>query len=171
MDTLPEPLLFDILSRLDDSADVTRCRLTSKTFETVYPDLRSINLQCTLKWYLNSGSREHSSQVLTPFKSVFVNMISDLREVESVCIGVDKALEDVVHDEVDHEDVDLHLTDDAFVNEWLPRVSRSLNSLSVCSFGAQSARRRSNLLPIVSAYCKFIYLDYFIYCSCCLLYI
>ena len=163
MDTLPEPLLFDILSRLDDSADVTRCRLTSKTFETVYPDLRSINLKCTLKWYLNSGSRAHSSQVLTPFKSVFVNMISDLREVESVCIGVDKALEDVVHDEVDHEDVDLHLTDDAFVNEWLPRVSRSLNSLSVCSFGAQSARRRSNLLPIVSAYCKFIYLDYFIY--------
>ncbi|KAM0037242.1 putative F-box protein AUF1 [Helianthus debilis subsp. tardiflorus] len=101
MDELPESLLIDILSRLDDSADVASCRVASKAFNTVFPDLRTINLYCS--------SRKSSISL----KKVFVDLISKLRIVESVCI----CLQDAV--------------DEDFAKEWLPRVSQSLNSLSL----------------------------------------
>lgn len=71
MDKLPESLFLEILSRLDDLADVSRCLIASNTFETAYPHLRSINHQCTLKRYLNSRPSDvsSSSQAITPFKT------------------------------------------------------------------------------------------------------
>ena len=160
MDTLPEPILSDILSRLDDSADVTRLRLASKTFETVYPQLRSINLQCTFKWFIHSSARvsssSNSSQTVTPFKTVFINLISDLRVVESVRIGVNDSLRYVADGYFDEKEDDLHLTDVDFIMEWLPRVSESLKSLSITDFLVQSVRRRTNVLFLISVYCKFV---------------
>ncbi|KAF5812547.1 putative leucine-rich repeat domain superfamily, F-box-like domain superfamily [Helianthus annuus] len=101
MDKLPESLLLEILSRLDHSADVARCRFASKAFNTVFPDLRSINLQCS--------SRKFSSSS----KKVFLDLISKQRIVESVSIRL-------------HETVN-----EDFAKEWLPRVSQSLKSLSL----------------------------------------
>ncbi|KAI3754212.1 hypothetical protein L1987_53991 [Smallanthus sonchifolius] len=60
-----------MLSLLEDSADVARCRVASKAFNTVLPGLRSINQ----KQHINSRSRV----------SVFLNLISKLETVESVC--------------------------------------------------------------------------------------
>ncbi|KAJ0799705.1 putative F-box protein AUF1 [Helianthus annuus] len=65
MDKLPESLLLEILSRLDHSADVARCRFASKAFNTVFPDLRSINLQCS--------SRKFSSSLKKVFWILFRN--------------------------------------------------------------------------------------------------
>ncbi|PWA66822.1 F-box/RNI-like superfamily protein [Artemisia annua] len=157
MDTLPEPILFDILSRLD-SADVTRLRLTSNTFETLYPELRSINLQCTFKWFLHSSARvsnsSNSSQTVTPFKTVVINLISDLRVVESVRIGITNTLRYLPDGYFDEKEDDLHLTDVDFIMEWLPRVSETLKSLSITDFFIQSVRRRTNVLFLISVYCQ-----------------
>ncbi|KAJ0799716.1 putative F-box protein AUF1 [Helianthus annuus] len=122
MDELPESLLIDILSRLDDSADVASCRVASKAFNTVFPDLRTINLYCS--------SRKSSISL----KKVFVDLISKLRIVESVCI----CLQDAV--------------DEEFAKEWLPRVSQSLNSLSL-SGSLYQGLRPSNVLTLVSVSC------------------
>ncbi|KAI3827180.1 hypothetical protein L1987_01251 [Smallanthus sonchifolius] len=154
MDSLPQSLLLEILSRLNDSADVARCRLASKTFNSLSSDLRSINLQCSLIRYIKSRSRvSNSSELITPFKSIFLNLVSNLRVVESVCIGTEKPLRDVSYDDVEDEADDLFLTAGDFVEEWLPRVSGELKSLSISDFWIQSCWRRSNLLPLVSAYC------------------
>ncbi|KAI3709609.1 hypothetical protein L2E82_39375 [Cichorium intybus] len=157
MDKLPEAIALDILSRLDDSADVARCRLAWKTFDTVSPELRSINLHCSLKRYIKSRSRlsnsSSSPQSITPFKTIFLNLVSNLRVVESVCIGTEKPLRDVSYDDVEDEADDLYLTDGDFVKEWLPRVCGALKSLSISDFWIQSCWRRSDLLPLVSSYC------------------
>ncbi|KAD6454866.1 hypothetical protein E3N88_09572 [Mikania micrantha] len=154
MDQLPQSLVLEILSRLNDSADVARCRLASKTFNSLSSDLRSINLQCSLIRYIKSRSRvSNSSQLITPFKSIFLNLVSNLRVIESVCIGTEKPLRDVSYDDVEDEADDLFLTDGDFVEEWLPRVSGQLKSLSISDFWVQSCWRRSNLLPLVSSYC------------------
>lgn len=154
MDNLPESLLIEILSRLTDSTESTRSRLISKTFNSIYPDLKSINLQCSLTRYIKSKS--NSSKTITPFKSIFLNLILNLRIVESVCIGIDKPLRDVLFDDVEDEGNDLFLSDGEFLLEWLPIVSGSLKLFSVSDFWFQSCWRRSNLLSIVSEYCKFV---------------
>ncbi|KAK9073726.1 hypothetical protein SSX86_006320 [Deinandra increscens subsp. villosa] len=157
MDKLPQSLILEILSRLNDSADVARCRLASKTFNSLSSDLRAINLQCSLIRYIKSRPRflnsSSSSQSITPFKSIFLNLVSNLRIVESVSIGTEKPLRDVSYDDVEDEADDLFLTDGGFVEVWLPRVSDRLKSLSISDFWVQSCWRRSNLLPLVSAYC------------------
>ncbi|KAJ0531958.1 putative F-box domain-containing protein [Helianthus annuus] len=156
MDKLPHALLLEILSRLTDSADVARCRLASKSFNSLSSDLRSINLQCSLIRYIKSRSRvsnsPNSHQSITPFKSIFINLLSNLRIVESVCIGTEKPLRDVSYDDVEDEADDLFLTDGDFVQEWLPRVCSELKLLSISDFWIQSCWRRSNLLPLVSKY-------------------
>nr|XP_043628852.1 F-box/LRR-repeat protein At4g29420 [Erigeron canadensis] len=154
MDKLPESLLIEILSRLGDSADVARCRVTSKTINSIYPELRSINLQCSLTRYINSrSSKTNSNNNNTPFKRIFLNLVSNLRVIESVWLGTDRPLRDVSYDDVEDEADDLYLTDDVFVKEWIGKVSESLNSLSISDFWVQSCWRRSNLLPLVSTHC------------------
>ncbi|MFS7916743.1 putative leucine-rich repeat domain superfamily, F-box-like domain superfamily [Helianthus anomalus] len=128
MDKLPESLLLEILSRFDDSADVACCRVASKAFNNVFPDIRSINLVCSCSWCGTSGSVSSSC-----FKKVFLDLISKLRVVESVCIRL--------HDPVGVDPVDAN-----FVKAWLPRVSQTLKSLSL--FGLPL-----NVLPLISKYC------------------
>ncbi|GJR26948.1 F-box/LRR-repeat protein-like protein [Tanacetum coccineum] len=155
MDKLPEPLFLEILSQFDDLADVSRCQIASKTFKTAYPHLRSINHQCMLKRYLNSrpSTVSSSSKVITPFKTVFMNMISRLKVVETVRIGIDNALLDLSYRDGEDEADDPHLTDGEFVKLWLPRVSGGMKSLSISDFWLQSCRRRSVVLSLVSSYC------------------
>ncbi|KAK9048365.1 hypothetical protein SSX86_032673 [Deinandra increscens subsp. villosa] len=142
MDKLPHALLLQILSRLDDSADVARCRVASKAFDTVSPDLRSIHLRSTLKWYLDS-----SSTAIKPFKAVFLDLISQLIIVKSVRISLEDPIE--FKPNID----DFCLTDGGFAKEWLPRVSESLKSLSVFGLPSQS-QRKSMFLPLISTYCQ-----------------
>ncbi|KAK9072000.1 hypothetical protein SSX86_008432 [Deinandra increscens subsp. villosa] len=152
MDKLPYSLLLQILSRLDDSADVARCRVASKAFDAVFPDHRSINLLCSVKWYINSRSRVSSSQHIKPFKAVILDLISRLITVESVSISVENPILCVSHHVVPNRD-DFYLTDGDFAKEWLPRVSGSLKSLSLSGLPYYSTRRQSDVLPLISAYC------------------
>ncbi|KAJ0799737.1 putative F-box protein AUF1 [Helianthus annuus] len=136
MDRLPESLLLQILSRLDDSADVARCLVASKAFDAVFPDLRSINLRRSKNWYKVCGKH---------LKKAFVDFISRLRIVESVCIRLD---------ENDEEDADFDPTDGYFVKEWLPRVSESLQSLSL------SVNSTPSMLDVHRMFCSsFLRLD------------
>ncbi|KAL8498217.1 hypothetical protein ACS0TY_021520 [Phlomoides rotata] len=151
MDGLPSPLLLDILTRLADSADVARCRVASKTLNSLAPGIRSINLHCSYLRYAKSRSPLTKSSV-TPFKQVFNKLISELRTVDTVLIGVDKPLRLVAYEYHDVED-DLFLSDVAFVKEWLPNISGDLRSLSVSDFWLQSCWRRSDVLSLISSYC------------------
>ncbi|KAJ0495730.1 putative F-box protein AUF1 [Helianthus annuus] len=135
MDKLPESLLLEILSRLDNSADVARCRVASKTFNNVFPDLRSINLRCSsLKWWGNLCSVASIS-----FKKVFLDLISKLKVVESVCIRLNVA-------------VDVDPADKDFAKEWLPMVSQTLKSLSLSGLPFPSLKQY-HILPLISKYC------------------
>uniref|UniRef100_A0A251V693 Putative F-box domain, Leucine-rich repeat domain, L domain-like protein n=2 Tax=Helianthus annuus TaxID=4232 RepID=A0A251V693_HELAN len=134
MDKLPESLLLEILSRLDNSADVARCRVASKAFNNIFPDLRSIKLLCSRKWCKNS-----SSMTSICFKKVFVDLISKLRVVESVCIRLQEA-------------VDVDPADKDFAKEWLPMVSQTLKSLSLSGLPFPRLSQL-NILPLISKYC------------------
>ncbi|KAJ9183850.1 hypothetical protein P3X46_007656 [Hevea brasiliensis] len=152
MDDLPPPLLLDILSRLTDSADLARCRLISKTFNTLSREVRSINLVCTFSRYLKLRSPE-TKDVTTPFKTIFNNLILNSLALESISISVEKSLGGMSYDDVEDEADDLYLTDVGFVNEWLPRVCRELRSLSISDFWIQSCWRRSDILALLSSCC------------------
>lgn len=154
MDELPSHLVLEILRRLGDSADVARCRLVSKTFNTLSQEVRSINLFCTLSRYLKSRSPETKSQT-TPFKTIFNNLVRNSRGVESVSIGVEKSLGGLSYDDVEDESDDLYLTDVRFVKEWLPKACGELRSLSISDFWIQSCWRRSEILALISSCCKF----------------
>ncbi|KAK9048364.1 hypothetical protein SSX86_032672 [Deinandra increscens subsp. villosa] len=138
MDELTDSLLLRILSQLNDSADVARCRVAWKAFDAVFPGLRSINLRCSWDWY-------HSERI-RPFKTVFLDHISKLETVESVSI----VLLDYLMDALDRVNDDSYLTGEDFTNHWLPRVSGSLKSLSICDHRSQNP---SVVLPLISAYC------------------
>ncbi|KAI3709608.1 hypothetical protein L2E82_39374 [Cichorium intybus] len=157
MDKLPEALVFQILSRLDDSADVARCQVAWKTFHTVSPDLRSINLRWPLQRYIELRSRvsnaSSSSPLTSPLKTIFLNLISNSRVLESVHISVENFPLDVSITDVQDNGDDLYLNDWAFVKEWLPRVSGALKSLSISDFWVQSCWRQSEVLSMVSACC------------------
>lgn len=155
MDDLPSSLLLDILTRLPDSADVARCRVTSKTLNSVAPGIRSINLHCSYLRYAKSRSPLTKSSI-TPFKQIFNKLISELRTVETVFIGVEKPLRLVAYgyDDVEDEEDDLFLSDVGFVKEWLPKICGDLRSLPVSDFWVQSCWRRSDVLSLISSYCE-----------------
>ncbi|XP_027177093.1 LOW QUALITY PROTEIN: F-box/LRR-repeat protein At4g29420 [Coffea eugenioides] len=152
MDDLPPPLILDVLSRLGDSADLARCRVASKTFNSLSRDIRSINLHCSFDRYAKSRCPLTRSSI-TPFKTILKNLVSELRIVESVTIGIDKPLRTVSYDDVEDEDDDLYLTEVNFVGEWLPKVSDGLTSFSISDFWVQSCWRRSEVLSLISSYC------------------
>ncbi|GFQ03050.1 F-box/LRR-repeat protein at4g29420 [Phtheirospermum japonicum] len=152
MDDLPPPLLLEILSRLADSADVARCRVSSRAINSLAPEIRSVNLHCSYCRYAKSRSPLTSSSI-TPFKDVFNKLISELRIVETVSIGVEKPLRLVAYDDVDDEDDDLFLSDVDFVRTWLPKVCGDLRSILISDFWVQSCWRRSDVLALISSYC------------------
>ncbi|CAI9100514.1 OLC1v1037633C1 [Oldenlandia corymbosa var. corymbosa] len=152
MEDLPTHLVIDILSRLDDSADIARCRVASKTLNSLSREVRSINLRCSFDRYAKSRSPLTRSSI-TPFKTIFRNLISELGIIESVSIGVEKPLHTVAYDDVEDED-DLFLTDDKFAVEWLPKIGNGLISCSISDFWVQSCWRRSDVLSLLSSYCQ-----------------
>nr|GMC58882.1 F-box/LRR-repeat protein At4g29420 [Ipomoea batatas] len=151
MDDLPPPLLLEILSRLTDPADLARCRIASKTLSSTSRDLQSVCLLCSFDRYAKYRSPLTRSSV-TPFKQIFRRLLSELRTVKSVSIGVEKPLRTASYDDVEDEE-DLYLTDVNFVEEWLPRVSQSLISVSISDFWVQSCWRRSTVLAAISSHC------------------
>ncbi|KAL4563863.1 hypothetical protein LXL04_027911 [Taraxacum kok-saghyz] len=151
MDELPQDLVLKILSGLDDSADVARCRLAWRTFNALSPELRFISIQWPLQKYLESRSSVPSSS--SPLKRTFLNLVSNLKELESVHIGAENLPLDVSHADVEDNGDDLYLTDVGFVKEWLPAVSGDLKSLSISDFWVQSSWRRSEILSMISEYC------------------
>ncbi|KAK9072026.1 hypothetical protein SSX86_008458 [Deinandra increscens subsp. villosa] len=167
MDKLHDSLLLQILSRLDDSADVARCRVASKAFNAVFPDLRSIHLVCSEKWFINSTSRVSNSRStvsnsrprvpnsqhhIKPLRAVFLDLISKLAVVESVCIDISKRIYFMSHSPGFDSD-DFYLMDGRFAKEWLPRVSGSLKSLWLSAVSLYSDLHQSDVLPLISAYC------------------
>ncbi|XP_028770195.1 F-box/LRR-repeat protein At4g29420 [Neltuma alba] len=152
MDNLPPCLVLEILSRLSDSTDLARCRVVSKTFNALSHDVRSINLVCSLSRYLSSRSLVPNLFV-TPFKTVFRDLVRASGRVDSVSLGVDKSLAGITFDDVDDDSDDLYLTDTAFVKTWLPRIAPDLKSLSISDFWVQSCWRRSDVLSLISWSC------------------
>ncbi|OMO91635.1 hypothetical protein COLO4_18239 [Corchorus olitorius] len=150
MEDLPPPLVAEILSRLTDSTDLARCRLASKTLNSLSREVRSVNLLCTLSRYLKSRSPETKANV-TPFKAIFTKLAREVRCVNSVSIGVDKSLREISYDDVDDELDDLYLTDVGFVKEWLPKVCGELRKLAISDFWIQSCWRKSDVLGLISS--------------------
>ncbi|KAL8037726.1 hypothetical protein ABFX02_11G057100 [Erythranthe guttata] len=154
MDDLPPPILLEILRRLGDSADVARCRVSSKTLNSLAAELRSVNLHWSYLRYAKSRSPPTTrSPPITPFKEVFSKLVSELRIVESVSIGVEKPLRFAAYEDIEDEDDDLFLSDAGFVKAWIPRVCGDLVSLSISDFWVQSCWRRSDVLSLISSYC------------------
>ena len=151
MDDLPSELVVKILNRLNDSADLARSRVASKRFNSLSREVQTVNLLCTLSRYSKSRSTS-----VTPFKTVFRNLIEDSRNVRVISVGVDKALSGMSFDDLVEDDSDeLYLTDVEFVRVWLPRVRDDLEMLSISDFWIQSCWRRSDVLALVSSNCKF----------------
>ncbi|KAL0726716.1 hypothetical protein Bca4012_022809 [Brassica carinata] len=150
MDDLPSELVVKILNRLNDSEDLARSRVASKRFNSLWREVRAVNLVCTLSRYSKSRSTS-----VTPFKTIFKNLIEDSRNVRSVSIGVDRALSGMSFDDLAEEDSkELYLTDIEFVRAWLPRVRDDLEMLSISDFWIQSCWRRSDVLALISSNCS-----------------
>ncbi|KAK6236441.1 hypothetical protein SCA6_011778 [Theobroma cacao] len=150
MEDLPQPLVVEILNRLTDSTDLARCRLASKTLNSLSHEVRSVNLLCNLSRYLKSRSLETKAHV-TPFKAIFNNLVRESRCLNSVSIGVDKSLREISYDDVDDESDDLYLSDVGFVKEWLPKICGDLRKLSISDFWIQSCWRKSDVLSLISS--------------------
>ncbi|XP_076921831.1 F-box/LRR-repeat protein At4g29420-like [Bidens hawaiensis] len=140
MDKLHDSLLLEILSRLDDSSDVARCRVASKAFDAVFPCLRSINLR-----YRNIKS--------SYFSKTFFDLLLKLETVESMSIA----------DIPFYYFCEFRYFDEDFVKAWLPRVSGSLKSLSMSDLPKSLSmsdlhtrygfsRRKSNVLLLIAVY-------------------
>ncbi|KAK8509059.1 hypothetical protein V6N13_062113 [Hibiscus sabdariffa] len=153
MDDLPPSLVVEILSRLTDSADLARCRIASKSLNSLSREVRSVNFICTLSRYIKSRSPETKDHV-TPFKTIFNNIVGNARCLNAISIGVDKSLGNISYDDVDDESDDLYLTDVGFVKEWLPRVCGDLVKLSISDFWIQSCWRKSQILSLISSSCN-----------------
>ncbi|PWA81242.1 F-box/RNI-like superfamily protein [Artemisia annua] len=141
MDKLPQDLHVDILRRLH-SPDVARCRVASKIFDDAYSHLRSIKF----KWTIVKPSS------INLFKKIFLNLISNMRVVESLCIGdVDEFRE---YDKKLGDDLNL-LTHEEFIMEWLSKVSQNLKSLSITYFLDDGSFwwQQAKVLNLVSANC------------------
>ncbi|KAJ4846274.1 hypothetical protein Tsubulata_008791, partial [Turnera subulata] len=146
MDDLPPPVILEILRRLEDSADVARCRVVSKNFNALADELRYINLTCTASWYHRSRSALTRAETM-PFKTVFKNLVGNSRALESVSVGVADRLGGLAF-MYDAEDYcyDLYLTDLRFVKEWLPLVCEELKELKVNDFWFQARWRKTEFL-------------------------
>ncbi|GJR42801.1 hypothetical protein Tco_1310904 [Tanacetum coccineum] len=96
---------------------------------------------------LRISSSSNSSRTVTPFKTVFIKLISDLRVVESMRIGINNTLRCFPDGYFDEKEDDLHVTNVDFIMEWLSRVYESLKSLSITDFW--SASKHYFLLPVI----------------------
>ena len=152
MEDLPASVLAEILSRFTDTTDVARCRVVSKSLNAASYEVRWLNLVCSMSRYLKSRSPE-TKHLVTPFKTVITNLVRRSGNLESVSLGVDRALGGVSFDDVEDEADDLYLTDMNFIREWLPSVSDALKSFSVSDFWVQSCWRRSEALSLISSTC------------------
>ncbi|XP_042484036.1 F-box/LRR-repeat protein At4g29420 [Macadamia integrifolia] len=153
MDALPSVLILEILNRVNDFTDLVRCRLSSKTLNSLSYNVRSLNLFCSYDRYLKSKAPGTKASV-TPFKKVIKQVLQNLRNIEYVAIGVEKPFRGLFDDDDgDDESDDLYLSDVNFVSEWLPEISGSLRSLSVSDFWAQSCWRQSEVLSRISSCC------------------
>ncbi|KAJ4952684.1 hypothetical protein NE237_029516 [Protea cynaroides] len=152
MDELPTPLILEILNRVNDFTDIARCRLSSKILNAVSYDVQSLKLFCSYERYLKSKAAETKASV-TPYKSIILQVLQNLRNLDSVAVGVEKPFRGLIDEEVDDESDDLYLSDVNFVSEWLPGISGGLKSLSISDFWVQSFWRQSEVLSRISSYC------------------
>ncbi|XP_077211067.1 F-box/LRR-repeat protein At4g29420-like [Tasmannia lanceolata] len=152
MDDLPQPVVIEILSRLNDSTDLARCRIVSKTLQSLSYEVRSLNLICSIDRYLKSRAPE-TKTLITPFKTLAKNLILHSTILESVSISLEDPFLDVFYEDEDEDPDDLNFTSVDFVSEWLPKISGRLRSLSISDLWIQSCWRRSEVLGIISDNC------------------
>ncbi|KAL9242037.1 hypothetical protein vseg_016082 [Gypsophila vaccaria] len=147
MENLPQTLLTEILTRLTDSSDLTRCRLVSKPLNSASYDVNAFRFFCSYDRY--TKSQAYPSK--TRFKPAVTRLVTQLSQLESVSLGVDNSLSGL--DSEDGEEDDLHLTETGFVSGWLDCVKDRLRRFSVVDFWVQASWRRSNLLSLISTHC------------------
>ncbi|CAA7397302.1 unnamed protein product [Spirodela intermedia] len=153
MDDLPSAIVVEILSRVNDSSDLARCRLVSRNFRSLSYDVRAISIICSHDRFARSRAPETRSLTF-PFKSVVDNLVSLLRDrqLESLSLGVEEFFTDG-NCEFDESD-DLHLTATDFVSRWLPGIGRQLRLLSISDLWLQSCWRQSEVLALISDCCE-----------------
>ncbi|OVA11757.1 hypothetical protein BVC80_41g50 [Macleaya cordata] len=156
MDVLPSSLQLEILNRLNDSTDLARCRIASKTLNNLSYDVRSLNILCSFDRYLKSRAPETQSQI-TPFKLIVKKLLLNSRNLESISIRVEDSLREISDDDDGYhlsESDDLYLTVVDFVSEWLPKIAVRLKSISIVDFWIQSCWRGSKILSLISSCCN-----------------
>ncbi|KAL5572457.1 hypothetical protein UlMin_022054 [Ulmus minor] len=133
---LPPSLVLDILSRLTDSTDLARCRLSSKTLNDLSCEVRTLNHLRSLSQYHKSRSSD-ANPLIMPFKD-------HLQEPEVPRKKI------VCRDDYD----DLYFLDVSFMKEWLLVIGSRLRSLSISDFWSQSSWRRPDALALISSCCS-----------------
>ncbi|MGV7354916.1 F-box protein, partial [Mycobacterium kansasii] len=74
MDNLPPPLITEILSRLTDSSDITRCRLTCKSLNSASYDVTAFRFFCSYDRYTKS----QAYPTTTRFKPAATRLLTHL---------------------------------------------------------------------------------------------
>ncbi|OVA11753.1 hypothetical protein BVC80_41g46 [Macleaya cordata] len=158
MDNLPPPVQLEILNRLNESADLARCRMASKTLNALSFEVRTLNIFCSFQRWYKSRAPETKSQ-MTPFKLIVEKLLLSSKNLESISIGVEKPWGDA-SDEVFTDDFsnryedDLYLSDVDFVSGWLPKIAGRLKSITIGDYWPQSSSRKSKILSLISSCCN-----------------
>ncbi|KAG6521095.1 F-box/LRR-repeat protein At4g29420-like [Zingiber officinale] len=154
LEDFPSPILVDILSRVGDSTDLARCRLTCRTLRSLSYEARSIRLFCSRERALRS-SVPGTVDLHPAFKSVVCNLASLLSSVHSpLSLSLAAERPDCVPaGEIDDGD-ELYFTDSPFLSRWIPLISARLQSLSIHDYWLQSCWRPSRALPLISIFCS-----------------
>ncbi|KAG9455573.1 hypothetical protein H6P81_000081 [Aristolochia fimbriata] len=155
MDELPQLILIEILSRLHDAADLSRCRVASKTLNHLSGDVHALTIICSSDRVLKTRSpgpyriTPFRAYWMTPFKSIVSSLIFRPKRLRSISIGFENT-HVRINDDREVEADDLWLTSVDFVSEWLPIIGSGLSSLSISDFWNQSCRRESRVLRLIS---------------------
>lgn len=150
LERLPGQVIVDILSRLYDASDLSRCRLASRHLLQLSSHVHSIRFYCTYSRFL----RSRAGDKITPFKGTVKSILSKLVQVQSVRFDMEESMQRLSYEEDEGELSDFWLTDIDFVMEWMPQVAGSLRELCITDFWQQSCWRCTNVLSVISRYCK-----------------
>ncbi|KAL2651902.1 hypothetical protein R1flu_020030 [Riccia fluitans] len=150
---LPYEIIGEFLTFLGDAQDQARAELASPSFRMSSRFVRNTRFICRLKNVQRACPGANAKHVI-PFKDIVMGKIKSFKCLEKLRLEIEEGMQaSRFKDEVIVKN-SLWLSEEKFVLEWLPPVSKTLQSLTVIDYGQQAIFNQTPLLHHLSNYCK-----------------
>lgn len=170
---LPLYILTEILNRVEDAVDISKCQLVCKDFRDAGKSVRSLRILVLNDYHENARSSIHMKSLslaesstagssntkkvggpTLPIKEMIVRFLKGKDCLLQLRLEIDPKLQAKSVREDERQKTDFWMSDHRFLKQCVNPFASTLQHLCIVDYGQQSIMRKSSIMSILSVTCN-----------------